>query len=86
MALNNWKGKVDPIAAFVEECCELEPNGWISKRELYAAYEAWVGRGNSNSLHGKTVFLRTFQARYRLEEHREAGTGARGLSGIKMKQ
>jgi putative DNA primase/helicase len=41
-ATTAYKAEQDVLAAFIEECCVVKPNAWVTFKELYAAYAAWA--------------------------------------------
>ena len=34
----------DAIAAWIDECCERDPQAWESRADLYASFKAWAER------------------------------------------
>ncbi len=34
----------DALGAWLDECCERDPNAWTARTELYASWQAWAER------------------------------------------
>jgi putative DNA primase/helicase len=41
--VKRWQEESDLLREFVEECCELDPEAWVSSQDLWEAYLGWVG-------------------------------------------
>lgn len=41
IAISEWRQMATPLAAFVEECCEVSPDAEVSRTELYDAWQEW---------------------------------------------
>jgi putative DNA primase/helicase len=55
---NQWMKRMDTIAQFVEECCEVGPKPRGRSNELYKVYVAWVGEERAISHKAFTQGLR----------------------------
>ncbi len=57
------QGKEDPLIAFLETCCELEPEGWVNANDLWQAYQQWCQEtGEKPPLH-RRAFAASLQVR-----------------------
>jgi len=77
----------DPLAAFVEECVEEDPNVWISKDEFYAAFCEYC-REKRLPIISKSVVGRRLPQLLRVENYRPKVGGARitAWRGIRLKK
>ena len=79
----------DPIYAFVEDMCDVDPDAWISKDELYDAFCAYC-RAKNIPLKGKESFGRVLKNATNVhvanQRHRVAGEEVYGWRGIRLKK
>jgi putative DNA primase/helicase len=80
-ATESYREEMDPVGAFLEDCCVLDPQAKISTGKLYEAYMAWCDQSGELVM-GKTAF------RARLSERGFAQVrlgNSRGWAGLKLK-
>jgi putative DNA primase/helicase len=74
----------DATAAWIEECCEVNPNAWERTADLFGSWRDWAERNGEyvgdqrqfrDRLEGKGIFHR-----------KEPGTGRAGYQGVKLRQ
>ena len=77
----------DPVAAFVMEKIETDPESWIPKDELYTAFVLYC-KQNKLPILANNVFSRELKVHIRVEEVRKKIGGKRmqGWQGIKIKK
>ena len=47
-AMTDYRNDQDTVGRFLDECCEVNPNGWVPAADLYEAYRRWsVSQGES---------------------------------------
>lgn len=72
----------DAFGAWLEECCELDPNAWTPRTELFTSWQKWAERSRefvlSRSRFYDTLELRGFVMRGR--------QGDRGFNGLRVRQ
>ncbi len=79
----------DPVYAFLQDCCEVEPNAWIEKDRLYQAY---VKYSTTNNLPVKkpNAFARALQNQTSIKVHstrpRVGDDRVTAWEGIKLKE
>jgi putative DNA primase/helicase len=61
-ATEGYKAEMDPLARFIEECCDLRPDLRTSTRDLMDTYRAWAWENGEGELAWKEVTgrLRTY--------------------------
>jgi putative DNA primase/helicase len=42
-AKRQWRGEADDVLAFLDECCQEDPQGRVRVGELHQAYRRWGG-------------------------------------------
>ena len=42
-AKRQWRGEVDDVLCFLDECCQEKPGGRVGVSELHQAYRRWGG-------------------------------------------
>lgn len=52
-ATDAYRAEEDRVGAFLEECCETDPNAYEAAGDLYAAYTAWVEANGERPLSQK---------------------------------
>ena len=76
----------DDIAAWVEECAELEPAGRVSNQQLLASYNRW--KENQGEKGGSIKpFLEKLLTRYpelKKDSYKDNGKSVRGVRGIQL--
>lgn len=73
-ALEDWFEKMDNVAMFVNEQCEITPNGKAKMKNLYDEYK-WFCQDNNYSAIGKQNFNDRLETRYSLEKRRATPLG-----------
>lgn len=70
----------DAFAAWIDECCEIDPDGWENSAALYGSWRAWAERAGefvgSAKRFGQALETRGFQA--------NRTRTARGYSGLRL--
>jgi putative DNA primase/helicase len=74
----------DALRAWLEECCDLNPNAWTPRTELYTSWQAWAERAREFIL-PRPRFFDALEARG-FAERRQPGKGTRGFQGLDVKQ
>ena len=76
--------KLDSVAAFVAERCELQPNAWAPRRGLFYAYSNWCQIDGRKSLASRGFYDR-LRSKHRntIVDRRRAQE--RGFQGIRLK-
>jgi P4 family phage/plasmid primase-like protien len=79
-----------PLKGFLRECCELDPDAWIGKDVLYAAYQCWLASENDRGpTKTKARFAEALYAasdhRVRESKRRDGKDFLRGFAGVKLK-
>jgi putative DNA primase/helicase len=76
-ATTTYRCEMDPLQAWLEECCEIEPEAWTPSRELWESYRRFEPRG---------LPRRKFLERLKKEGFKpEKGThGARVWRGLRL--
>ena len=77
----------DPVASFVMERVESDPESWISKDELYSAFALYC-KQNKLPILANNVFSRELKTHVRVEEVRKkiGGRRVQGWQGIRLKK
>ena len=70
----------DAIAAWIEECCERDPQAWAARDALYASWTAWALKAGEPVGSPKKL-VQALEARL----SPSAQTRGRGFSGLKVK-
>lgn len=73
----------DVLGAWIEDCCVVEPNVWTGSTELYTSFAAWAKGHGEEELSAK-AFTQSLAERKNLRRQRQAGSGVRGFSGIRL--
>lgn len=81
-ALKDWFEKLDNVAMFVNECCELQATARTSIKTLFNDYK-WFCDDNNYKAIGKQNFTERLIDRYELERGKSGSLG-HFLTGIKL--
>ena len=74
----------DAVAAWLDECCELDANTWERSQTLFASWKAWAER--SGHFVGDTkTFRDRLDGRDGIEHRLESGTRRAGFQGVCLK-
>jgi P4 family phage/plasmid primase-like protien len=57
-----WLSEANPVATFIDECCDLDPKGSEKLATLYARYEAWAKAGNLKNIQTNQHFSQNVQS------------------------
>jgi putative DNA primase/helicase len=78
MALAEYRRYNNPLVAFIQDCCELDPDETIPKDDLYKAYKNYMEDGGYFSLTKDNFFRELYamhpeleKVRLRLDDQRE---------------
>src|SRR6266545_3608418 len=85
----DYRGKVDTVAAFVDECCELALDRSVTRSRLYDAYRDWCqtnGRHPVSQQNFTTRFKEVYRAELEAGEIEERiGRGVRRWQGLRCR-
>jgi len=74
----------DTFSAWLDECCERDPNAWERSMTLFASWKTWAEQ--SGQFVGDAKTFRARLERYNDIEHRpEPGTKRAGFKGVRLK-
>ena len=80
-----WRKQCDPLADFIAESCQLDPNEWVLVSELRLRYENWCRDADQKSPLGSQVFGNRLRAHGCTDERRTvAGKTQRVWVGIRL--
>ena len=83
LATNSYRGEMDVLGAFLEECCVREPSYEVSSKELYGKYKEWA-EANGERVMTNTQFGRLLNER-EFEKYRQtAGSKLIMYKGITL--
>ena len=68
----------DAVGAWLEECCDLDPESWASRADLYASWKSWAERMSEFVL-PRARFNDALDARGLAPHRRNTGHGYYGL-------
>ncbi|WP_317201715.1 phage/plasmid primase, P4 family [Janthinobacterium sp.] len=71
----------DVTAAWLEECCTVEPNGWANSTELFASWKNWAEQAGE-PVGTQKALTQKLEARGFIPHRKNDG---RGFKGIKLK-
>jgi putative DNA primase/helicase len=71
----------DAISAWLEECCESDPNGGLSRTTLFESWSKWAATAGEH-IGTRSRFLDAMELRF--EAARRGGAG-RGFRGVRLK-
>ena len=81
-ATTAYRGQMDVLGAFLDECCVIEPQAKVKVSELYTRYEYWfASSGERDKLSKKAFGMRLAERGF--TEARE--TGARWRIGLRLR-
>ena len=72
----------DAFGAWLEECCDSNPNAWSRRTELFASWQTWAEEAREFVL-PRARFFDTLETRGFAEKRKP---GARGFQGLALKQ
>jgi len=73
-------GAEDAVSAWIDECCERDPNGFATSTHLFGSWSAWVSRNGETVLNTKKL-ANTLETKG-LQPHRTKK--ARGFYGLRI--
>ena len=71
----------DAVAAWIDDCCERDPQAWAMGGALYASWTTWADF-NGEPVGSPKKLVQALEARGFRPQRRHAG---RGFSGLKVK-
>jgi putative DNA primase/helicase len=73
----------DVIAAWIEDCCDRDPNNWHTTTELFTSFSGWAQKAGERigSVNG---FSERLEARAGIEPQRK--NYGRGFYGMRLRQ
>jgi putative DNA primase/helicase len=79
-ALAEWRTSTSPIAAFLEECTEIDPDAEVSKTELYDSWTGWSRERGMRTL-SKSKFFERLRAN---APHAQSTTYEQGVHKVSV--
>jgi putative DNA primase/helicase len=79
-SIRAYRAENDPVTAWLDACCTLEPHAWTAARSLTDSYEQWSEANHRPSLSDRD-WGRALRA---LGLERDRKTGVRGWAGIRL--
>lgn len=77
--------RLDPVKHFFEQCCELDPESYETKDDIFAAFERWRGERNVPIMY-RDWFFRNLKTRFGLRSGRFREIGRQPcMVGMKLK-
>jgi P4 family phage/plasmid primase-like protien len=73
-ATDAYRNEMDRLAEFVEDCCVVSPDAWVSAGDLRLAYENWCRRTGERFPCGRNRFGERLKARGFKPGKRDSGT------------
>jgi putative DNA primase/helicase len=74
----------DTVAAWLDECCELDANTWERSQTLFASWKAWAERSGQFVGDIKT-FRDRLDGRDGIEFRKQPGTKRAGFQGVRLR-
>jgi len=74
------RGAEDAVSAWIDECCERDPNGFATSTPLFGSWSAWVSRNGETVLNTRKL-ANTLETQG-LQPHRTKK--ARGFYGLRI--
>jgi len=85
-ATQDLRNEMDPLAKFIEECCELKPDAWIPASELWRAYEMYCQEDQETPVRGKLYGKALRRRGCTSELFRDGKKVKKGWHGIQLKE
>lgn len=57
-ATQAYRQEMDPLEGFLEDCCLVDPEKWVTVKDLYETYKEWCDRNTEKPLGKRAVGLR----------------------------
>ena len=73
----------DTFSAWLDECCERDPNAWERSTILFSSWKTWAEQ--SGQFIGDAKTFRARLERYKIEHKPEPGTKRAGFRGVRLK-
>jgi len=81
--MEDYQEDADPLADFIDECCQLDPKHWVASADLFRAYDLWAGKYAKDKM-GKNLFHSRI-LRPGIRRERDASVQrTRGYSGVQL--
>ena len=84
-ATDDYRTEMDPVGAWVEECCLEHPQAQASAAELWESFRDWAKRAGEEGTRTQTAFGRRLGARAGLEPGK-GPAGRRVWTGIRLSE
>lgn len=81
-ACNQYRANLDTIAAFVEERCEMKPDSWTERPDVYEAYRRSCQRSGMSAV-TRQAFNERLRREYPFVERERRGTW--GWLGLQLR-
>ena len=81
-ATSEYRESQDLAARFLDDCCELTPDGWTASSALKTAFDAWARDNREKTLSAKALAAR-LQV-HGLEPRRAGHKQTRGFGGVEL--
>jgi putative DNA primase/helicase len=76
----------DAVWAWIDECCELNPNAFETRDELFASWKSWAER-TGEYFGTRKEFVQNLENRnFSSARPRQAGEQKRGFNGLRLKR
>lgn len=83
-AHRDYRITLDTVSAFIDDECDLHPDAFTSRKQLYNAYRHWCEDEGRKPLAAKNVYAH-LRRDYRGQVDDSAQTGTRGFAGLRLK-
>src|SRR5437899_2655478 len=74
----------DTFSAWLDECCERDPNAWERSMTLFASWKTWAEQSGQFVGDAKT-FRARLECYNDIEHKAESGTKRAGFKGVRLK-
>lgn len=80
----SWRSNSDPLKDFLDDACELDPEGWVPITQMAKAYERWAVDNGERYKLSRQKFNDQMEQRglKRTKRYADGVSGARGWSGV----
>ncbi len=83
-ARDEYREDMDLLAEWLNECCEIRPDGWATNAQLWGSWEDWSkARGEFRFIQSNRMLVRRLASRF--EQGKGTG-GVRGFYGLTVKE
>jgi putative DNA primase/helicase len=81
-ATDTYRGEMDALAEFLNDCCYVDSNSKITSKELYAAYTTWCEDNGEDPLKQRSFALRLKDKGFK--QVRIGSNGTRGWKDLSL--